>query len=61
MSSNEAEGKTAQPVLQPGQDRNNSDDYEARARDLRAKMEYLRALFAAQKRRQGSTFTRVSD
>jgi hypothetical protein len=61
MSSNEAEEKTAQPVLQPDQDRNDSDDYEARVRDLRAKMKYLRALFAAKYRRQGSTSTRVSD
>jgi hypothetical protein len=61
MSSDEAEEKTARSVLQPGQDRNNSDDYEARVRDLRAKIEYLRVLFAAQNRRQGSTPRRVSD
>lgn len=61
MSSNEVEEKAAHPVLQPSHDRNSDHDYEARVRDLREKMEYLRALFAAQNRRQISTLTRVSD
>jgi hypothetical protein len=54
MNSENAKELNLQLLGEAGQP-DQSGDREARARDTRQKIEYLRALFAAQNRRSGST------